>query len=427
MAEASPRVPDLAGRSEAAALVAILAGVSAALHVGKLAPALPALRDALQIDLLQAGFLLSTVQLAGMSLGLVIGLTADTWGLRRTLLSGMVILCVASTLGAFAHSAWMLLGLRAVEGLGFLLVAMPAPALIRQLVPLHHLSRMLGLWGGYMPTGTALALLIGPLWIGVSGPWGGWSGWWLLLAGTSCLMIGMVWRWIPSDAQRLPEVAKPKVAIDWRNRLRLTLHSPGPWLVSLCFAVYAGQWLAVVGFLPSIYTQSGVAGKWIGVLTALVAAANIVGNVASGRLLQRAWSPVRLLQIGYLAMAAGTLLCFGVIGDGWSAPPAVRYAAVLLFSGVGGLIPGTLFSLAVRLAPSDSTVSTTVGWMQQLSCVGQFTGPPLVAWVAQAVGGWQWTWVVTGTCSAVGLILVQQVQRSLESKTASDQQEPEPP
>jgi MFS transporter, CP family, cyanate transporter len=70
---------------------------------------------------------------------------------------------------------------------------------------------------------------------------------------------------------------------------------------------------------------------------------------------------------------------------------AVRYAAVLAFSMVGGLIPGTLFSLAVTLAPDEQTVSTTVGWMQQWSAAGQLAGPPLVAWVA------------TGGCALAGL------------------------
>jgi MFS family permease len=83
----------------------------------------------------------------------------------------------------------------------------------------------------------------------------------------------------------------------------------------------------------------------------------------------------------------------------------LRYAAVLLFSGVGGLIPATLFALALRLAPSEGTMSTTVGWMQQWSAFGQFAGPPLVAAVASVAGGWQWTWVVTGACSAAGLML----------------------
>jgi MFS transporter, CP family, cyanate transporter len=61
-----------------------------------------------------------------------------------------------------------------------------------------------------------------------------------------------------------------------------------------------------------------------------------------------------------------------------------------------------LFSLAVALAPDERTISTTVGWMQQWSSLGQVAGPPLVAWVATSAGGWQWSWVVTGACAACG-------------------------
>jgi sugar phosphate permease len=83
---------------------------------------------------------------------------------------------------------------------------------------------------------------------------------------------------------------------------------------------------------------------------------------------------------------------------------------VLLFSSLGGLIPGTLFGMAVNLAPDNSTVSTTVGWMQQFSSLGQFLGPPLVAWVAVVMGGWQTTWLVTTACSMVGLLLAWRLQ-----------------
>jgi CP family cyanate transporter-like MFS transporter len=89
-----------------------------------------------------------------------------------------------------------------------------------------------------------------------------------------------------------------------------------------------------------------------------------------------------------MALAATAAFAGGPDGG---LPPALRYLAVLLFSGVGGLIPATLFSLAVRLAPSEHTLSTTVGWVQQWSSLGQFAGPPLVAWVASLAGGWQYT------------------------------------
>jgi cyanate permease len=192
-------------------------------------------------------------------------------------------------------------------------------------------------------------------------------------------------------------------------RLRLTLAAPGPWLVALSFSMYSGQWLAVIGFLPTIYTQAGVPPASTGVLTALAAAVNMLGNIGSGRLLHRGVPAPRLLLIGFVTMGLAAAATFGATD--W--PPAPRYLAVLAFSGIGGLIPATLFALAVRLAPSEGTLSTTIGWVQQWSSFGQFAGPPLVAWVASRAGGWQWTWVATGLCSIAGLGLTGLIARRL--------------
>ncbi len=392
-----------------AAWVVIAAGVAAALHVGKLSPALPVLSEDLGVTLVQAGFLLSLVQFAGMGLGLLVGLWADTLGLRRSMLGGLLLLTLASFLGSGARDTETLLVLRAIEGLGFLLVSMPAPSLIRHLVSTERMSAMLGFWGTYMPMGTALALLCGPLVISLAS----WAFWWSLLAGLTLFMALAVWRWVPADR---PYQRKAESQAGWGKRLQRTLGAPGPWLVALSFAVYSGQWLAVIGFLPTVYAQAGVAGGVSAVLTALVAGVNMVGNIASGRLLSRGAAPERLLYTGFIVMGLGTVLAFGVwplAADGAGLPAAWRFLAVLLFSMVGGMIPGTLFSLAVRLAPGPDTVSTTVGWMQQWSSLGQFAGAPLVAWVASRVGGWHWTWAVTGACSMAGLLLAWQLgQRS---------------
>jgi MFS family permease len=396
------------------ALLVILAGVCAALHVGKLPPALPVLRDALGVSLLEAGFLLSMVQLAGMTLGLAVGLTADSFGLRRSMLLGLWTLAGASAAGGWARGPGDLLALRALEGFGLLLVALPAPSLIRKLVPMNRLSTMLGLWGAYMPFGSAMALLCGPMVMALFG----WQGWWWGLAALSAAMAVWLALGVPPDAtRRSPQgsgqttQAAASVA-PWPCRLRQTLTARGPWLVALSFAMYSSQWLAVIGFLPSIYLQAGIGGAAVGLLTALAAAVNIIGNVGSGRLLQRGLRPQTLLYIGFATMSLGALMAFALADS----QPLLRYAGVLLFSMVGGMIPGTLFSLAVRLAPGDDTISTTVGWMQQWSAAGQFAGPPLVAWVAGAVGGWQWTWAVTGACSAIGGLLALQMARALRAR-----------
>ena len=384
------------------ALLVILAGVVAALHVGKLPPAIPVLRDALGLTLVQAGFLLSLVQLAGMTVGVVFGVLADGLGSRRSMTLGLALLAFVSALGGLAQGVAPLMLLRATEGFGFLLVVLPAPGLVRTLVEPQRVNAMMGLWGAYMPLATALALLVGPLAIAAIG----WRGWWWALAALSAAMALWFRRAVPADADRAG-AASPS---PWLGRLRQTLAAPGPWLVAVSFAMYSGQWLAVIGFLPSIYVQSGIAGATAGVLTAAVAAVNMVGNIGSGRLLQRGVAPCRLLTIGFVTMALSSTATFAGNADSGLAP-VLRYGAVLLFSSVGGLIPATLFTLAVRLAPSERTLSTTVGWVQQWSALGQFAGPPLVAAVASATGGWQWTWAATGACSVAGLLLTAVLSR----------------
>jgi len=99
-------------------------------------------------------------------------------------------------------------------------------------------------------------------------------------------------------------------------------------------------------------------------------------------------------------------------------PVPLQFLGVLMLSALGGLIPGALFAMVLHLAPSEDTVATTVGMLQQWSAIGQFFGPPLVAWVAAQVGGWQWTWAVLGCLSLLGLMLAQQIARVLARREA---------
>lgn len=394
------------------AFIVILSGVVAALHIGKIPPAIPVLREALGMSLIEAGFLLSLVQLAGMTSAVLIGVAADGIGLRRSILLGQALLALASLGGLATQLPATLLALRAIEGFGFLLVVLPAPSLIRQLVPFALLTRMLGLWSTYMGTGVSLALLVAPNLM----PLIGWKGWWTVLGSLSALILMAVAYRVPGDRQR---TAAPQAVTrsapaghanhHWRQRLWLTLTHAGPWRVAIAFSMYSSQWLAVIGFLPSIYAQAGWQGPLVGVLTAIACFSNVSGNVAAGRLLHRGVPPRHLLYVGFIAMGIATLLAFG---EFTAQLPALRYLAVIMFSSFGGLIPSTLFSLAVHVAPSEQTVSTTVGWMQQCSSTGQFFGPPLVAWIAAQAGGWHWTWALTGVASLAGLWIARHLHLS---------------
>jgi MFS family permease len=276
------------------ALAVILGGVAAALHVGKLPPAIATLQLALGLAVVQAGFLVSLMQLAGMVFGLAFGVLADGIGARRSMVLGLTVLAAASALGAAANGVAPLMLLRAAEGFGFLLAVLPAPGLVRRLVAPRRVNAMLGLWGAYMPLATALALLAGPLAIAALG----WRGWWWLLTAASLAMA----LWLAAAVPAAPGEARPGPAatagtigtaggvhmagmagmagtagmvgtaghagaaatpLTWRMRLARTLVARGPRLVALRFWLYSGQWLAVIGFLPASQFATPPLAAWV--------------------------------------------------------------------------------------------------------------------------------------------------------------------
>jgi CP family cyanate transporter-like MFS transporter len=379
-----------------ATLAAVLtAAIVVSLNVGKMPPALPALRAEFGLDLVAASLLVSFFQLAGMLLGLFGGMLADRFGPRRVMRVGLVVAAAGSMLGALAPSMTVMLASRAVESAGFILAVLPGPALLARGVPPARLRGVMGAWSAYMPIGMALALAGSPL----AYESVGWRSVWWAVALASLAMAVLLGRVVaPDPAGRAPHGALSLV--------RDTLRSPRPWVLAVAFGCYASQWMGVFSFLPTLYTEAAVPLALAGTLTAAGVAVNVIGNLSSGVLLQRGVPRPVLIATAALTMIVGAWLCFGS-----DAPFAVRYTGVLLFSAVGGLIPGTLFASTPAYAPHPRAVATTTGLMQQGSSLGQFLSPPLIAAVHAASGGWQHTWWATGALALGDLMMAWLVLR----------------
>lgn len=377
-------------------IVVVCAGVAAGLQVWKLPPALPYLRHDLSLTLVQAGTLLGIVQLAGMLGGLAISLLAELIGERRCLSIGLVLLCLGSAGGGFAWSAAPLLASRAVEGAGFILVAVTGPGLIRRSTPPGRFTTAMGFWGAYQGISTFAGLITGALLLQVV-PWRVW--WWamalLALAPLPCVLAR-----VPRDGARGARAASAALA-----RIGRTVRAPAPWTAGLVFACYTLQWMAVVGFLPTIYRDSGMTGIWPGVLSALVGAANAIGSITTAALMKRGLPARALLIPAFTLMATTSLLAFV---PHWRAVPAGttwQFLCVAAFSLIGGAIPAALLRMIGELTPAGGSAPATMGLIQQLFNTGSFVGPAIAAWLATRTGGWQSTWWMTCACAAVGIAL----------------------
>jgi cyanate permease len=149
------------------------------------------------------------------------------------------------------------------------------------------------------------------------------------------------------------------------------------------FGFYAGQYLAVVGLLPTMLVEGGLSLAAAGLVTGFVFLANVPANLLGAFLLHRGVRPWVLIVAGSCWIA---LTVWGVHDP--ELPLAVRVGAVVAFSLVVGIVPAGAFSGVTAMSAGTASAGAAVGLLVQGSSVGQLLGPPLVVGMGAAVGDW---------------------------------------
>lgn len=377
----------------------IFAGIAGAFQVGKAPVALPELRTALGLGLVSAGWVVSMFNLLGAVVGALVGALADQIGHRRTVLGGLLLTGFGSLAGAAAPDAASLLATRLLEGLGFIATATAAPALLVAATRRADQRLAFGFWSGYMPAGTMLMMLLSPLILHRFG----WRGLWLVNGAAmlaAATLVGVATR----DLPRLPVAGRHGLGAILRDIAR-TARTPGPPTLALAFASYTLPYLALLAFLPTLLVEDvGMSEGSAALLTALASGANLIGASGSGVLLHRGVPRWAMIAAGCVSMGLASLIIFSP-----GLPFALRYAAVIAFTGLGGAVPSACLGGAPVHAPSPLLVGTTTGLIMQGSNLGQAVGPPALAKLAAATGGWTWSpalfLAAAGAGTALALVL----------------------
>ncbi|MCW5752404.1 MAG: MFS transporter [Alphaproteobacteria bacterium] len=357
-----------------AVLLCVLAGMAVAVQVGKVPPAMPAMRAELQLGLVAAGWIASSVAAIGAGLGIASGMLADRIGRRRLVLIGLAAAGIGSLGGALSPNGALLLLTRLLEGLGFVAVVVSAPSLIAEAArPADH-RFALGLWATYMPAGMALIMLVSPLALLALG----WRGVWLGI-GLLILLFLAAFAWlVPAPARDAPR------RLSTSREILLALQRPGPWLLGACFACYTLQWVAVMTWLPTfMIEEGGIPLALAAPMTALMVLFNVPGNIMGGWLLQRGVARASLIATALVTMA---VMALGMFGSGL--PVGMRYGMGIVFSMVGGMLPAACLSGAPFHARTQSEIGAVNGVIVQGSNLGSFSGPPALAFMVATFGGW---------------------------------------
>jgi MFS family permease len=380
-------------------LVALLVGtgIVAALHIGKMPPALPLLLGDLHATLEQGGWLLSIVHLTTAVGGMAIALGADRFGHRRLVIGGTAICLVGSLVGATLQNVAPLLVVRFFEGLGFIAVTVAATPLLLRLAAPGDSRLVMGVWSTYMPAGAGAMMLVAALIL----PFASWRAVWLVAAAASAIVLAALLLRAAPRRELDPGPAAPRPML---GDAISVVTSVGPLAIAVCFGAYSCCFIAVVGFLPTLQVERlGMSVSTAAIVTAVVTFVNVGGNLAAGWLLHRGVPRVVLIVGATLPMA---FCAAGIFVDG--IPDAIRLVLAGLYSAVVGIVPAALFAAIPVHAPRPHLVGAATGLLMQGSNVGALLGPPIIAALV-ASGGWPkaaWlTSVALGITAAAGLFL----------------------
>jgi cyanate permease len=379
----------------AAVFAATLCGIAVAMNIGKVPIALPQLREQFDLSLVAAGWMVATFNTIAVLSGVFIGIWVDRVGALRFCFTGLAASALGGILGLAGTDANALLLSRVLEGFGFIAIAASAPTLISAATAPAQRRLSLSMWSSFMPAGASLCILLAPPILASAG----WRGlWWLVLGVIAAAVLALA-------SQRRIYASSAAQPHEGMADVKQALHQTAPWLLTLAFSCYSLQFFAMANWLPTfLKEQRDLSSLSIALLSALVIAVNVPGNLLGGMLLQRHMNRGRLIAAASLTMG---LCSIGIFSD--ALPDVARYGLCLMLTFGGGVIPAVVLSSPAVLAANPQQIGTLQGLFLQGANFGQFLGMPLIAGVVAANGHWSAALAVTGPAAAiataVGLVL----------------------
>jgi MFS family permease len=385
-------------------------GVVSSFQIGKVPGVLPMLMTDLGLTLFVASWVIVVLNVIGAVAGVFMGGFADRVGYRRLITAGLSLMALGCLVGGFTSNVPVFFISRLVEGVGFFFTVLSGPSLITRIADPRDLRFILGLWGAYMPSGITIMLFISPFVVDRIG----WRGLWIL-NGLICLIFLAAFA---GSTTRLSEgrkrILKPSIYVS-RN-IKTVFMTPGPVLLAICFLCYAGQWMALMNFLPTFFiTEVGMGKGGAAIWTALAVLVNIPGNISGGFLSQKDVPRWMVLSLVFILI---TLFTIGIYSQ--KTPLTIRLLLCLGFSFIGGHIPGTLMAAVPFHSPGKEYIGATNGLITQGSNIGTLLMGPALAAVVSLFGGWHGAPLIFGVAGLIGLSASLAIGK-LERNTGPDE------
>jgi predicted MFS family arabinose efflux permease len=358
-------------------VVVYLASIVAAFAQFKIPPILPVLMERFQIDLTQAGLLMSIIAMIGLVLALPAGIILQRLGSKTTIVIALGLMVAGAVMGALSESYVLLLISRVLEGAGIGLVGVAAPATIAMWFPPDKQGTPMGIWATWVPVGSVAAYNLAP----ILAPSWGWGAVWWIGAGFALLMMvfsGLLITQPPlSEGSDVPVREMPS--------LREALSNRDIWLLALEFACFNLALLSVATYYPTFLNQ--VRGYSLGQAAFISSITTIVVLFfapVAGWVSDRIGSRRLVFSLPFLIVAGMLIFPFRVTG--W------QIIALLVAQGIiVGAIPTATFAAVSEVMRKPEWAGLGLAVVLLGQNLGSLLGPILFGQIVQNSG-----WLIAG-------------------------------
>ncbi len=378
----------------------------AAFQQFKLPPVLPIMLEDYGYDLILAGGFMSVYALVGLVATLPLSRVISAGRAIPALWAALLLFVLGTLLALLVpQSGWVVLAGRALEGLGFAILALIGPASASANSARRNLPLVAAMSATWIPAGQMTAALLA-LPTQDAGLWR--PLWWMAIAATLaiavCLIAMQRGRGFYLGAGNAARGAG-KGGLSGEERRLL-------WTAGLAFLLFSGQYVGFMTWFPDFMVKS------LGVTPAVATYAYLVPvllvaafNLLSARFIHYGATPAGLLVVGF-AMECACWWLLPSVGEGpWG-------LVLLIVYGIGaGLIPTALFAMpGVIVGPQGATLAA-FGIILTMRNVGVLAGPLLLAAMIGPTGGWDLASPVFGVLCGTALLLCLFLGRRLARRS----------
>lgn len=194
-----------------------------------LAPAFPEMVEFFDSDYSVISWVLTAYMVSGAAVTIVIGRLADMYGPKKMLLLVFMCYTVGVVLAPFTQDIYVLLALRALQGVAVAVVPI-ATRIARDIFPPEKFPMAQGTILSMYQGGSAVGLVLGAAVV----YFGGWQAIFLSAIPFSFLFLFLLWKFIPKVGKIVPKVSEDK-SIEDNNRAGKTIDIPG--LITLILTI----------------------------------------------------------------------------------------------------------------------------------------------------------------------------------------------